>query len=76
MTHPLLKNPLNRDVVSMLAVSNLLPLEKELWLEVLPDMTDDEKEKLRANLQRELKYEAQVSETVLTQFLTALESGI
>lgn len=60
----------------MLAVSNLLPTEKELWLEVLPDMTDEEKEQLKANLQKELKYEAHISEQAMQQFVTALEKGV
>jgi hypothetical protein len=76
MNSSFLQNPLNKEIVSMLAVSNLLPLEKELWLEVLPDMTDEEKEELRDNLKSELKYEANISEKAITQFVTSLEKGI
>ncbi len=73
--HPLLKDPLNYDIISILAVSNLMPLEKELWLAVLPDMTVKEKEELIHNLQGELQYEKQVSAQALEQFVSTLEKG-
>ena len=73
--HPLLKDPLNYDIISILAVSNLMPLEKELWLAVLPDMTVKEKEELIHNLQGELQYEKQVSAQALEQFVSMLEKG-
>lgn len=72
--HPLLKDPLNYDIISILAVSNLMPLEKELWLAVLPDMTIEEKEELKHNLQGELQYEKQVSAQTLEQFVAKVAS--
>ena len=52
-----------------------MPLEKELWLAVLPDMTVKEKEELIHNLQGELQYEKQVSAQALEQFVSTLEKG-
>lgn len=76
MDHPLLKNPLNRDLIALLAACNLSALEKELWVAVLPDMTHEEKEALRENLKKELDYEVKISEEAIQQFVQALEKGI
>lgn len=73
MNHPLLKNPVNRDIISLLAACNLPSLEKGLWMAVLPDMTDDEKAALRENLKRELDYEVKISDEEMRQFLEGLE---
>lgn len=73
MDHPLLQNPLNRDIVALLVACQLPALEKELWLSVLPDMTDEEKEALKENLKKELDYEVKISEEAVSQFIEAAE---
>lgn len=41
----------------MLIASNLAPTEKEVWIELLPHMNDQQKHELSALLKEELAYE-------------------
>ena len=76
MEHEWLKTQLDRDIVSLLAANRLLPLEKRLWLSVLPEMTEDEKTQLKKNLEEEVKYEIKTTEEAGKKFVAALEKEI
>lgn len=76
MKNPLTQNPVDRDIVALLAVSNLHAAEKKIWLDLLPGMTLDEKEQLKKNLEEEVMYEAEMSKEALQQFTALLEKGI
>lgn len=76
MTHPLLKDPFIQEIIALLAVSKLLPLEKQLWLSLLEFMTKEEIEKLKDNLQKEVAYEVKVTEKTSEQFLKELEKQV
>lgn len=75
-TDPLMNNELNRDIISLLAVSKIPPLEKRMWLAALPHMTDEEKTELKENLEQEVEYEIKVTEQATETFLAALKKGI
>lgn len=68
-----MKNKLDRDIISLLAVASIMPLEKQVWMRVLPHMTEDEKENLKKNLEQEVDYEMKVAEEATAKFLGALE---
>ncbi|PJC36924.1 hypothetical protein CO046_03105 [Candidatus Peregrinibacteria bacterium CG_4_9_14_0_2_um_filter_53_11] len=72
MDHPLLQNELDRTIVSLLAVTNLPTVEKQLWLTILPAMEDEEKNELRGNLEREAEFEVALTQEALGKFLEAL----
>lgn len=76
MTHPLLQDPLDRAIVSLLAVSHVVPLEKRIWLNLLPHMTEKEKNELKEILEEEVKYEIKTTEEETEKFLATLEKGI
>lgn len=76
MKHPLLQDQLNCEIIGLLAVSKLQPLEKRLWLAVLPKMTEVEKNELKKNLEEEVDYEIKISEEAINQFVAAIENGI
>lgn len=71
--HQLLQDELNRDIVSLLVVSNLAPKAKRAWIFLLPHMTNDEKSRLRAMLEEEVSYEIKVSEEAANNFLAEIE---
>ena len=66
-----LDNALNKEIVGLLAASELPVLEKQVWLSLLPDMTEDEKLRLKANLVEEAEYEIKVTEDVIKKFRNA-----
>ncbi|MBI5412786.1 hypothetical protein HZA42_00375 [Candidatus Peregrinibacteria bacterium] len=72
----LLENPLNRDVVSLLAACNIPALEKRVWIDLLPDMTDEEKEDLKENLTEEAEYETRITVEAAEKFIAGLEQFI
>lgn len=72
----LMKNPLDRDIVILLTVSNLPPLEKKIWLNMLPDMTAEEKEQLKKNLEEEVMYETEMSKEAIKAFADVLAKGV
>lgn len=67
---------LTEKILSLLALTNLTGSEKELWLRLLPEMTQEEKLELSANLEGELDYEFQSGVQAGQRFLAALEKGI
>ena len=74
--HPLLQNQLNCEIIGLLAVSQLPPVEKRIWLLLLAKMTEDEKKELKKNLEQEVDYEVNISEKAIDEFVQALEKGI
>lgn len=72
----LLQDPVNKDIVCMLIACKLPPMEKRLWFNLLPEMTDQEKEELRSNLKEEVDYEVKVEDEAITQFVNSLKQGI
>jgi len=75
MKNLLLENQLNRDVISLLAICNIPPMEKRVWLNTLEYMTDDEKKEVIENLQKEAKYEEENAAASAANFIAALENG-
>lgn len=71
-----LKNPVNKDIVCLLIACKLPPMEKRFWLNLLPEMTDQEKEELRNNLKEEVDYEVKVEDQAITQFVSNLQQRI
>lgn len=57
MFQDLLSDPLQQDILGMLIASSLPPREKEIWIELLPHMNDQQKHELSALLKEELEYE-------------------
>lgn len=74
MQKTLLQNPLTRDILSLLMISSISDLEKQVWLEVLPELSEEDKLKLRENLKKEVAYEKTVAEEQLKNFISALEA--
>lgn len=72
----LLKDPLNAEIVGLLAATKLSEVEKRLWVFALPKMLEKQKLELKGNLEKELEYEMRVEENARNQFLTALQKGI
>lgn len=69
----ILDDQLNREIVTLLLASNLSPVEKKLWVEVLSHMTKEEKDTLKKNLEKELEYEQKVMEKSLAELTAAME---
>ncbi|MEK7523913.1 MAG: hypothetical protein AAB588_02665 [Patescibacteria group bacterium] len=72
----LLKDPLNAEIVGLLAATKLSEVEKRLWVFALPKISEKQKLDLKGNLEKELEYEMKVEEKARNQFLTALQKGI
>ena len=72
ITEQMLENQLNREIICLLAVCSIPPTEKRVWVNLLPDMTDAEKEALKTNLGAEAEYETKVSEDAVAKFIEAL----
>ena len=47
MDKQFLENPLNKKLLSLIIISALPDNEKRIWMDVLPDMTEEEKKTLR-----------------------------
>lgn len=72
----LLKDPLNRDIVALLTVSNLTPLEKKIWLDLIPTLSLEEREDLKKDLEAEVRYETEMSAKAVKEFTKVVEGGI
>ena len=68
----LLLNPENRELVSLLAASSNHNAEKQLWLTLIPVMTDAEKKELKASLERQIQQDIDYDERVLKTFIKKL----
>lgn len=62
------KDPLDREIIAMLAVSNILPLERQIWLSILPEMTEDEKRILQDDLAKAMDFRHKATETAAKNF--------
>lgn len=71
-----MQTQLNDELIGLLAVSQLPPVEKQIWLGLLLKMTEAEKKELKENLEQEVDYEIKVREAAANQFMQALEKGI
>lgn len=67
-----MENPLNKKLISLIIISAIPDNEKRIWMDVLPDMTEEEKNELVANLEEQVKYEKEMSEKAINQFVEAL----
>ena len=67
-----MENPLNKKLLSLIIISALPDNEKRIWMDVLPDMTEEEKNELVANLTEQVEYEKEMSEKAINQFVEAL----
>ncbi|MBP9717821.1 hypothetical protein KBD59_00800 [Candidatus Gracilibacteria bacterium] len=71
----LLNNQLNQDIILMLALSQFMAqAEKRAWVELLEDMTDEEKNILKNNLQQALDNELVFEKGVAENFVEELAS--
>ena len=67
---------LSTEILGLLAIANIAPTEKRIWAALLDEMTDSEKNELKANLQAEIDYEINARAAARDQFVAALEKGI
>lgn len=72
----LIQDPVNVEIISLLMVSNLAFLEKKSWVLLLPNMNEEQKIKLKNNLQQEVDYESKISQQAFEEFMNALESSV
>lgn len=70
----LFKDELNKEILTLLFISKLPHMEKRLWLATLPEMTVEEKNMLKKNLEEEVEYEKDVEETAIRQFVKAFSA--
>lgn len=71
-----MQTQLNDELIGLLAVSQLPDLEKQIWIGLLPKMTEAEKKELKGNLEQEVDYEIKAREVAASQFVQALQKGI
>lgn len=67
---------LHTEILALLAASKIPGVEKQLWIEVLPTMTEEEKTALKKNLEQEIIYEIQVAQDATERVCGALEKAI
>ncbi len=65
----LLLDPVNRELISLLAASNNHDAEKQLWVTLIPVMTKEEKLQLKASLERQIQSDIDYDERVLKTFI-------
>lgn len=66
---------MHHEILALLMATKLPAGEKQLWMKVLPDMTEDEKRALKKNLEQEIEYEIQVSQDAMERVCATLENG-
>jgi hypothetical protein len=76
MNHSKYTDNLQTEILALLTVSKLSSVEKQLWIEVLPTMTEEEKTALKKNLEAEITYEIQVAQDATERICGALEKAI
>ena len=74
MKNKILNNPLSAEVLALMAVSQISYEEKQLWYELLPHMTDDEKKRLIGNLEKQINHELGIEEEAVNALLGSMES--
>lgn len=74
MKNKILNNPLSAEVLALLAASQIAYEEKQLWYELLPHMTDDEKRRLIGNLEKQINHELGIEEEAVNALLGSMES--
>lgn len=67
-----LRTQLEKDILSLIAISHLPEAEKELWFEVLPYLTEKEKHELRQNMEEQVRFERAQKEEAVKKFIDAL----
>ncbi len=71
----LIDDPLNQDIVALLLLTKFTDSQKRFWLAALEYMTVEEKEQLRARLNKELDYELGNEERAVKQFAEAFKNA-
>lgn len=74
MKDKILNNPLSAEVLALMAASQISYEEKQLWYELLPHMTDDEKKRLIGNLEKQINHELGIEEEAVNALLGSMES--
>lgn len=74
MKNKILDNPLSAEVLALLAASQIFYEEKQLWYELLPHMTDDEKKRLIGNLEKQINYELGIEEKAVDELIGSMEN--
>lgn len=72
MKDKILNNPLSAEVLALLAASQISYEEKQLWYELLPHMTDDEKRRLIGNLEKQINYELGIEEKAVDELMGSI----
>lgn len=60
-------NPVNAELAMLLVASPINDDEKRAWFTTLPLMTDDQKERLKRNLQEEVKDFAEIEKKTIDE---------
>lgn len=76
MNHSQHTDDLYTEILALLAVSKIPGVEKQLWIEVLSTMTEEEKTALKKNLEQEIIYEIQVAQDATERVCGVLEKAI
>lgn len=69
ITELLLADPTNRELIGLLAASSAHSAEKQLWVTLIPVMSDDEKTELKQNLEKQIQEDIEYDERVLKHFI-------
>lgn len=69
ITEILLTDPVNRELIGLLAASSAHAAEKQLWITLIPVMTDNEKNQLKQNLEKQIQEDIDYDEQVLKHFI-------
>lgn len=66
------ENPLDREIIALLALSTIPPLEKQIWLSILSEMTEGEKVLLKDDLDKAMKFRQKETESAAKTFISHL----
>lgn len=72
MKNKILNNPLSAEILALLAASQISYEEKQLWYELLPHMTNDEKKRLIGNLEKQINYELGIEEKAVDELIGSM----
>ncbi len=70
ITEMLLSDATNRELVCLLVASGLHESEKQLWLTMIPVMSDEDKKELKTTLESQIQTLMDYDEILLAKFIT------
>lgn len=68
------EDDLTRDILALLAVSDLSKGEKKRWLDVLPDMSNENKEELKQNLEEQVALDTEIAQDAVADLVKVLSA--